>query len=107
MSEVDLLGENLDKLNKMIDAKCNLSELQSTNVQLQSEFQDLKKNMLEDIDTLPARLIKIKFKYLELIETIDPLEKLFGSFEDFECINKYGETKTIKNLLEGKTHLLL
>lgn len=41
------------------------------------------------------------------MDTLDPLEKLFDSSEAFECVNKDGETKTIKELLEGKSHVLL
>lgn len=42
-----------------------------------------------------------------MLATLDPLEKLFGSPEEFECVNKAGETKSIKELLSGKSHLLL
>jgi len=41
------------------------------------------------------------------MDTLDPMEKLFGSSEEFECVNKDGQTKTIKELLEGKSHVLL
>jgi len=107
MREIESFGDSLAKLNKMFDAKCNLSELQSTHLQVKSEFQEFKENILDDIDTVPARLGEIKAKYLGLMETLDPLERLFGSCEEFECVNKDGETKSIKKLLEGKSHLLL
>lgn len=63
MKEVDGFGLDLDKLNKMFAVKANLSELQGTHVQVMAEFQELKKNMLEDIDSVPTRLAGIKAKY--------------------------------------------
>lgn len=32
---------------------------------------------------------------------------MFGTCEDFECVNKAGETKTIKSVLAGKSHVLI
>lgn len=107
MTEVDGFGKELDKLVKMFETKCNLSELQASHVQVKEEFQDLKNNIADNIDTIPARLKDLKSKYEGLLDTLEPVEKLFGTTEEFECVNKAGETKTISQLLAGKSHLLL
>lgn len=107
MNEVDDFSLELDKLNKMFEAKCTLTELQATHLQLNDDFTELKKNLFDKIDTFPARLGEIKVSYQGLMDTLDPLEKLFGSSEEFECINKDGKIKTIQEVLAGKTHILL
>jgi len=43
----------------------------------------------------------------ELRGTLEPMELLFGTPTDFECINNLGETKNISSLLEGRSHVLL
>jgi len=37
----------------------------------------------------------------------NPLELLFGTALDFECVNRKGEKKSISSLIEGKSHVLL
>jgi len=62
MTEVDGFGQELDKLVKMFETKCNLTELQATHVQVKEEYTQLKQNMADDIDSVPARLSTIKAK---------------------------------------------
>jgi len=107
MNEVDAFGAELDKLAKLLAAKSTLTELQATHVQVQDEFRELQQTMADGIDSAPARLEALRAKYEALLDTLAPVEKLFGTAEDFECVNKAGETRPVSQLLAGKTHLLL
>jgi len=91
----------------MLEKKDELSQLQQKHVQIKVDIVQLKLDVIEDVGSATIKLESMKGLYKELLGTLDPLEKLFGSSLDFECVNKDGEIKSAKALIEGKSHLLI
>lgn len=104
---VDELCDDITKLCKLFEKKTDLSAAQATHTDLKKEAEALKANVLDDIAAVPTKTAALRSKYDSLHTTLEPMELLFGSNEDFECVNKAGETKCVKDLIANKSHLLI
>lgn len=106
-NNVDKFEKDLGQLVSIFEKKASLTAQQETHVQLKADLAGLKTNMLADISSVPEKLRELQKKYSELKGTLTPMELLFGTPTDFECVNQAGETKSISSLLEGRSHVLL
>lgn len=104
---VDELYDEISNLCKIFEKKTDLSAAQATHVELKKEAEALKQNVLEDIAAVPTKTAALRSQLDSLYTTLEPLELMFGSSEDFECVNKAGETKSVKDILTGKSHVLI
>jgi len=107
LNEIDKFEKEFGTLSIMLEKKDELSQLQQKHVQIKVDIVQLKLDVIEDVGSATIKLESMKGLYKELLGTLDPLEKLFGSSLDFECVNKDGEIKSAKALIEGKSHLLI
>jgi len=107
LNEIEKFEKDFGALSIMLENKNKLSEFQQKHVQTKADIVQLKLDVIEDISSATLKLSSLKGLYKELLATLDPLENLFGSALDFECLNKDGEIKSVKALLEGKSHLLI
>jgi len=91
----------------IFEKKANLTAHQESHIQLKTELADLKTIMIADISSVPEKLLKLQDKCNKLKGTLNPMELIFGTPTDFECVNSEGESKSISSLLEGKSHVLI
>mmetsp|Transcript_56824 Transcript_56824/g.47945 ORF Transcript_56824/g.47945 Transcript_56824/m.47945 type:complete len:142 (-) Transcript_56824:370-795(-) len=107
LNEIDKLEKDFGALSIILEKKDEPSQLQQKHIQAKKDIVQLKLDVIEDIGSATNKLESLKDLYKELLGTLGPLEKLFGSSLDFECVNKDGEKKSAKALMEGKSHLLI
>jgi len=107
LNDIDKFEIDFGALSIMLEKKDELSLLQQKHVQAKADIVQLKLDVIEDVGSATLKFESLKGLHKELLGTLDPLEKLFGSPLDFECVNKDGEKKSAKALLEGKSHLLI
>lgn len=104
---MDAFEKEVEQLVKLFKSRDDLTPQQSSHVELSENLASLKQSMSEDATTAPAKLADLKTQLLDLRNTLNPRELMFGTPLDFECVNNNGETKSISALLEGKSHLLI
>ena len=105
--DLDALEKDLEQLVKLLKTKDDLSPQQMRHGELSESLETLRQSMCEDANGVPAKVAALKTQLQALRATLDPRELLFGTAEDFACVNAAGETKSVSALLEGKSHLLV
>jgi len=60
-----------------------------------------------EVFELSTKLEKVEVKVAEMLEMLDPLEKMFGTSINFEVINKNRELKTINEAIKDKSHVYI
>lgn len=106
-NSVDKFEKELKQLVGIFEKKASLTSQQESHVQLKADLDSLKSNMLSEISAVPEKLRGLQDKCGELRKTLTTMEVLFGTPVDFECVNNAGETKSISDLLGGRSHLLI
>lgn len=99
--------KNFNNLHELLKAKSSLTDEQKQVDDVSNKLCSLKLKINDEPQNAEGVLKELKDQYSVLINTLEPLEKIFGSNKDFKCVNKSGESKSIKQLIEGKSHLLL
>lgn len=106
IQSVNEFVSNFNALSKMLDKKGIDQENKSLQDKTASDIVELQNGMLDDFDATLLKLEQLKLSDATLRKQLTPIELMFET-EDFTCVNAKGESKSIKELVEGKTHILV